>query len=256
MNPNLCRLVLRPRGPLEVFDLAVALARARWRPLLSMAGLMLGWVWLLCLPLCWLVEGAPWLLLIPVVLSPLLQAPFTLLGGRLLFADEASARGVLRDLVSRRVGLAWSVALCAVGGLGVLMTCGVLLPVVGPTLLYLPETALLERVPMRRGVSRSVRLAGGHAGTALTGAAAWWVLTAWGAGVGEATGQALVAFVFQLGEPFGSALRGDVTPWMLGGMLLAQPAHALFRLLLYVDVRTRVEGWDLQVGLRAAGLAR
>ncbi len=256
MNPNLCRVVLRPRSPLEVFDLTTQLVRARWRPLAWMTVLTVLVPWLVLLPVCWLVDSSPALLAAPLLLSTLVQAPFTLLGGRLLFSEEVQVRQVLGALWSRSAGLAWSTSTIALGWCVALLSCGVLLPVLQPGLLYLPETALLERVPMRRGVNRSVRLAGGHAGTALTGAGAWWVLTIWGAVVGEATGQALIAFLFQLGEPFGSAMAGDVTPWMIGGILLAQPLHALYRLLLYVDVRTRIEGWDLQVGLRAAGLAR
>ncbi|MFT4624164.1 MAG: hypothetical protein ACI8PZ_002823 [Myxococcota bacterium] len=257
MNPNLCRVVLRPRGPLEVFDLTVQLIRDRWRPLARLTLLMVGLPWLLvCVPLCWLTDGHLALLAIPLVAVPLVQAPFTLLGGRLLFADELSVRDVLGDLVGRGGGLVWSTLMLALGWLISIAVCGILLPVVQPGLLYLPETALLERVPARRGINRSVRLAGGHAGIALVGAGAWWFLLLWGALVGEATGQAVVGFLLQLGEPLGAATSGQVTPWMLGGMLLVQPLHALYRLMLYVDVRTRVEGWDLQVGLRAAGLAR
>ena len=60
----------------------------------------------------------------------------------------------------------------------------------------------------------------------------------------------------QRGRPLPSALEGVATPWLTAGILASHPVWALWRLLLYVDVRTRVEGWDLQVGLRAAGLAR
>jgi hypothetical protein len=78
----------------------------------------------------------------------------------------------------------------------------------------------------------------------------WFAVTA------EAVGQGLVSGVLQLGTPFGDVLLGEVTPFLILGILLSHPVYAIYRLLLYVDVRTRVEGWDLQVGLRAAGLSR
>jgi len=93
-------------------------------------------------------------------------------------------------------------------------------------------------------------------GIAVMGAASRWGFIVWFGLVGEATGQAMVGFILQLGEPFGALMYGDVTPYLLLGLLVSQPVHAVYRLLLYVDVRTRLEGWDLQVGLRAAGLGR
>jgi hypothetical protein len=125
-----------------------------------------------------------------------------------------------------------------------------------PALAYMTETALLERVAVSRGISRTMRLAGARPSNALVTALSWWLLTAWFALVGEAAGQGLVGFVLQLGQPFGELAVDHVTPYVLGGVLVAQPLHAVYRLLLYVDVRTRLEGWDLQVALRAAGMAR
>ncbi len=134
------------------------------------------------------------------------------------------------------------------------LTCFVALPIVQSALVYYLETTLLEQVGAVGALRRSIYLALGNPGIALMGAVSWWVLLVWFAVVAEAGGQAIVDFILQLGTPFGDARNGVVTPYMLAGLLLAHPIHAVYRLLLYVDVRTRVEGWDVQVALRAVGL--
>lgn len=254
MNPHLCRIALRPRGPLEVFDLSLRLLAThagrfvRLGALFVLPPALAGGLVVSLTELDWLV-----LLLLPLIFFPL-QAPATILGGRLLFADTISIRAVLRELAGmiRPLGLAW---LWQAGALSLGVGCGfVPLVILLPVTAYVTETSLLERVGAARSFRRSARLAGSNPGIALAASAGWVGLTAWGALVAESGGQALVGFVLQLGQPFGSLFGGQITPYLLFGALAIQPVYAIYRLLLYVDVRTRVEGWDLQVGLRAAGL--
>ena len=256
MNPNLCRVALRPRNPLEVFDLTWVFVRENQAPLTLLVALTVLPPWLLVAPLAWWFEGQPWVALLVLPFLTPIQAPFTVLGGRLLFAVDVSVGDVLRALpesLGRLMG-AWFVML-ATWTVSVLTCMTMFVPAMAATT-YVAETALLERVPIGRGVQRSMRLAGANPAIALFAQFGRLFLTVWCAAVAEGFGQVLFSTTLQLGEPFGNALSGDVTPFLLLGVLVAQPIHALYRLLLYVDVRTRVEGWDLQVGLRAAGIAR
>lgn len=252
MNPHACRVVLRPRGPLEVFDLAVRLIRVH-------PGTWLRLVVATTLPpivvagvICAFTHEADLLLLmlLPVVAS-LLQAPATVLAGRLLFADEVRIRDVLQE-VGRRSGtllggmLAWLVS-WALG-------CGLFGWLTALPLTWYAEAALLEQVPLRRVLRRSSSLALANIGVAVTASVTWVGLTGWGAVVGEGVGQGLVGTVLQLGEPFGNATDLVITPFVVAGALGVQPLYGVYRLLLYVDARTRNEGWDLQVALRAAAL--
>lgn len=251
MNPNLSRIALRPRGPFEVFDLTLRFLRERPRAFGVLAAWMVLPLSIALGALVWWTGGAWWVLAPTLVVTVVVQAPFTVLGGRLLFAEDASVRQAMWATLRATLGLliTWFLEL-----LGVALVCTGFGIVALPALLYLPETALLERVDIGRGLRRSIRLASGHVGIAAVGVIARFALTLWGALLGELSGQALVGFVLQLGEPFGSLGDGQLTPYMVLGILGVQPLIAVYRLLLYVDVRTRMEGWDLQVGLRALGL--
>ena len=107
MNPNLCRMVLRPRGPLEVFDLGVRWVAVNRRAIGWLtAGLVLPvWLVLTVAVALWPASG-PWCAVLAVVLGTPLQVPFTLLGGQLLFRDDVSVREVVRSWASRQAS-AW-----------------------------------------------------------------------------------------------------------------------------------------------------
>ncbi len=254
MNPNACRVVLRARDPFEVFDLTLRLARERWRTFAALLGWTVApWV-VVAAVVAWFTDGHWALLLLPLVLATPIQAPFTLAAGRLLFTEELSQREVLGALWERLGTLVGTWFLGMGAWLASSLTCGLALPPVLAWLCYLTETALLERVSLSRCLRRSMRLSGAHMGIAFAAAGSRFFFTAWFALLGELTGHAVVNWVLQLGEPFGSMWEGQVTPYLVAGILLAQPVHAVYRLLLYVDIRTRVEGWDLQVALRAVNL--
>jgi hypothetical protein len=253
VNPHLCRIVLRPRGPLEVFDLALALLRTHPGPFLALIGWAVVPATLLLSLLCWTTDGSLLLAFAPCLLAPVIHAPATVLAGRILFSEDATLKEALSELGGRLVPLALAWGQIAVTTLGVLLTCGLLI-LLSPAVAWVTETALLERIGAARGLRRSVRLASHAAMHALAAAVGWVAITIWGGIVGEASGQGIVSFVLQLGTPFGALTEGQATPWLLAGMLVVQPIYAVWRLLLYIDARTRAEGWDLQVGLRAAGL--
>ena len=252
MNPHACRVVLRPRGPLEVFDLGLCFLRVNAAAYGRLAAvLLLPFVPVVVLA-CWLAEGSPFLALLPVLAAPWLQAPAPLLGGRLLFAERVRVRDVLLECGRRSGPLT---AACLLWLLPLPFGCGVLSWVGSIVVNWVTEAAMLEQVSPGRGFKRSSRLSFAHLGVSTASVFGWYGLTAWGAVTGEFVGHACVGTVLQLGEPFGSAFDGRVTPYLLLGMLAVQPLYAIYRLLLYLDVRTRVEGWDLQVSLRAMGLA-
>ena len=250
MNPNACRVVLRPRGPLEILDLALRLVRLHVGPIARLAAVVLLPVGAASWAVGALAPGGAWWLAAVVVLLPLLQAPFSLLLGRLLFSDAVTLRdvaaGVRRGALT--VGLFWLlfdvllVSFCIVGVIFL------------PILAFAPEVALLERVGLSRAVGRAVFLVGGHPIASVAATVARFVLPLWGMVVAELIGQLVVGWVLQLGAPFGALAHGDATPYAVAGMLACTPLVAAYRLLLYVDARTRTEGWDLQVAFRALAL--
>jgi hypothetical protein len=67
--------------------------------------------------------------------------------------------------------------------------------------------------------------------------------------------QGLVSDVLQLGKPFGSLWADRFSPFALAGLMLSYPYAATARFLLYVDARTRSDGWDIQLRFMAIALA-
>jgi hypothetical protein len=101
MNPNLCRVELRPRNPLAVFDLTWRLLAKHGGSFTRLGLLVLMPVWLISLPIGWWFDWHWSIALVVWAMGSLLRIPFTLLAGRLMFADEVPLRGLLGELLSR-----------------------------------------------------------------------------------------------------------------------------------------------------------
>jgi hypothetical protein len=251
VNPYAVRVTLRPRTAFEVFDLAAAVSRESPGAFVRLSAAVLlpafGVTW----AFGWFMGEAWFAMMALIALMPAIQLPFLMLGARLLFDRDATATLALRDLWGE---LGATIGLLVLGWAGlVLAVCsGTILSFLLLPLVFAAETTLLERSGVGAGIRRSATLVQDALGSVLIGGVVMIGLPVWAALVGEATGRAVVGFVLQLGEPFGSLLYLECTPWVIIGVLLAQPLISLYRLLLYVNVRTIREGWDVQIALRAA----
>jgi len=258
MNVNVrnCRVVLRPRGALEVVDLTLAWIRREWRPLARVASVLVLPIWGALSVLGWWTEGHLGVLVLGVALAPVIQAPVTVLVAELVFAEDIPLSRVFSGWWSRAWSWLGAWMLFAAGLLLSIPTCGYGLPVVWSVLLFATELAMMERKGLVSGVDRGMRLTSAAMPTVGAGVFIRVVGTLWSIAAFEAAGQALVSTVLQLGMPFGSLWDGVVTPYALMGLLLSHQGFAVYRVLLYLDVRTATEGWDLKVGLMAAAEAR
>jgi hypothetical protein len=230
------RVALRPRSFLETGDLALLLMRKHARPFV----LLLPWVLVPALIAFVLDHAFKWepefVVLVQVILSGLTSGVYTLLCGDLMLQPMVSTRKIQGRFI-RLVGR--FVLIRLVGWIVGVVTLGLAYRFI----VFTPESVLLERGGLRPTLARSgalIRAAVGRA--ALFGVAAFLLLCV-GAGGAE---------LFHMGirELFG--LRelpvGETLSWAsLLGIALMQPYLATLRFLLYIDCRTRREGWDLQV---------
>lgn len=253
MNPLACRVVLRPRGALELVDLAVALLRADAGTVGRLAAIVLAPVAALS-AVAFLVE--PWAALgVAWVGGWFVQPVFTAWVARRLFAD-AVPLGALRDDLGP-IGSA--VVLRVVAALIVTftspLTCGVSTSAAPWVVLWVGEVRQLERLRPEAAFRRALELVG-EAGVSLPTGLLLVLLPPMGAVAGEIVGQTLVFALLDLGLPWGLAVLGQGTPFLVAGVLVVQPLLAALRVLAYVDARTRREGWDVQVAVRGLAVAR
>jgi hypothetical protein len=259
MDLSRARIVLRQRSVLDVLDLALrflvrhagSYARVSAATLLPAAlvswgvARVAGWIW------CWVAT---------VFLALLVQTPFTFLAARLVFQPEVSVREVLGmslRALPRVLGLR-SVQVLAVG-LGLMMF---LLPGlwIGVALFFIVEVAVLERATFSTAISRSLRIAAGQSGQAVVAVLALGGLYLAAIALGDEVGRSTLMDLFQFNAPESLWTAGGSTLALLGFWLFV-PYAATARFLVYLDLRTRSEGWDIQtrfaaIALRAAEMDR
>jgi hypothetical protein len=180
--------------------------------------------------------------------SFLAEGIFTVAAGELLFREPAAVRAsacVLRFL--RRLPTYLAVHVVHKLALAASATLVVLIPWPAARLLFAQEAALLEGAGVGQALARSAALSR-HRGVGCFGL--WFVTLClpflFGMGA-QLAGDALVSFVFQLGRPLGSLWTDGGSGYAVLGVLAAAPVAAAARFLGYIDLRTRKEGWDIQL---------
>jgi hypothetical protein len=246
------RIVLRDRKPLDVLDLALrflvehriaflkvgAVTLVPGTVVTYLIGEELGWAW------GWLFA---------IYLGLLAQAPFTELASRLVFERDVRVRSVLRATLARIgfVGMVRVVQLVSVAVATLFFFVPGLL--LSGLFFFLGEVLLLERAGMGTALSRLQRLVTGASGEAMLGFLLLSFLHVGATLLGDVGGRTVLTELLSWKAP--------APAWEDGGSLLAAlgfwlflPYAAVARFFLYLNVRTRAEGWDVQT--RFSSIAR
>jgi hypothetical protein len=249
VNLRASRVVLRQRTLSDVLDLALPFCLAGRRPLGAVAVVALGGVAALAgVARRWGHWGWPavWLLIIEA--AALLEGAFTVVLGDLLFREprEISPRASLLRFLRRLPAF-----VVAIAGRQILLAASFVLLFVpflqGPATQFVPEALLLENATPGRAWTRSRILARNRGGFTFGLWLATLALPALGAVMGDQLCNAVVSMGLQLGKPTGDLFSEGGSGFAVLGALLAVPVAASARFLGYVDLRTRKEGWDIQL---------
>ena len=199
----------------------------------------LGWEW-----------GSVWLVVAGY--SLVTSGIYTQAAGELLFrrAEEIRVRHVLARFARRF----FPYLLARIVHLLVLGLCAAILvplPIFAARLLFVSEAVLLESGSPMASLSRSSRLVLYRSlsclGLALASLCAPFLFAL----AADLIGNTLVEMVFQMGRPFGSLTADGGSAYAVAGALLSAPFVASASFLGYIDMRTRKEGWDIQLRFMA-----
>jgi len=253
MNLHDARVALRPRTMSDVIDLAGPFAMANRRLMVPLALLVTSVGGGLCL-LCRTQLGWSWTRVWLFVAGYLVLADglFALAAGELLFRrpEEIRILALLGRFV-RRLPAFVAAKLAHVLILGVCAALFVPLPIFGARLFFVSEAVLLEAGRPLGSLGRSSRLVLFRSLPCL-GLALACLCAPFGLAVAaEVVGDTVVSLVLQMGRPFGSLWSDGGSVYAVVGALLSAPFVASASFLGYIDMRTRKEGWDIQLRFTA-----
>jgi hypothetical protein len=261
VNLLAARVVLRPRPLADLLDLAVPFCLASRRLLARLVLTALAPPLALCL-YGRFVAGWSWAAVwsVAVLAGGLMEGVFTVAFGDLLFAgDEAVLARRVWGRFARRLLPYLGVLLVSRVLIGLSLLFLPVLPFTTVCLLFVREVVLLESAPVFGGIGRAFRFVRRQVGSCLGLLLAILVAPAAMALAAELLGDGLVADVLQLGSPFGKMFHDGGweggSGYALVGFFLSIPVTAAARFLKYIDVRTRKEGWDIQLRFTAAATA-
>lgn len=244
MNLREARVAFRDRSVADVLDFSLRFITVHARAygkvslftllpfgLVSLAfGYVYGWA------LAWAVA---------IPLAVFVEAPFTILASRLVFEDEVRARDVLAASLSAapRVLIARVIALVMIGaGMSCFFVPGVGLAAMT---LFVGEAMLLERAGMMTAFGRAQRVASNAIGDVVLAILVIALVPVTAVFLADFGGRTLLGEVLQFRPPRAVWNEGGSALATIG-LFLQVPFLATARFFLYLNVRTRTEGWDIQ----------
>jgi hypothetical protein len=241
------RVAFRDRAFIDVMDLALRFAMAHVRLYAKVALFVLApcVVITLCTAslLGWRVGWA-----MALLLSFVAQVPFTVLASRLVFQEQVSARATVRSAMRElprilAMRAAWTL-MVSFGS--VLVAPGVWL---AGMFLFVDEVMILERARIGRAFGRSQRITSGSMGGALLGVAMLAIVPIAAVLLADVGGGRFIADL-QFRPPASLMTSGGSVLAVIGWFGII-PYLATARFFLYLNLRTRAEGWDIQTRFAA-----
>jgi hypothetical protein len=253
VNLSHARIVLRPRSRLECLDLSFRyvsdargvfgrLSAALLIPAFALTVAMHG------------LFGRPWweVWLVAVGLGSLLAGAFTVASGKLLFEQAPTTRSLLASFAVRLRSYfgAWLVS-------RILICLGWLLLIAGPAgwvrWAFIAEAVLLEDASGTKALRRSERISSASFSRVLGMLTTTLAVSLAMVFFADEIGFSLLEDVLSIPVDTDRLMDSGGSYLALAGYFVSVPWAAAGRFLVYVDDRTRQDGWDVQVRLMALG---
>jgi hypothetical protein len=242
------RVALRERPLLDVLDLAVRFCAARAADYARVSCAVV----VPAFALSWAAAraGGWWLgWSAVVVMTSFASAPFVALASRLVFADEVTVREALA-IALRTVPRLAGVRLLQLLAFGAsLLLLGLPWLWAGTSMMFVLEVIVLEQAGVVASLGRAQRIANAHFGTALVAMVLLSLAPAGAAVLADVAGRELLQML-EVRSPPSMFTAGGSTLALLGWWL-SLPLVATARFFVYLDIRTRTEGWDIQTRFAA-----
>lgn len=243
------RVALRERPLLDILDLAVrfcaahawAYAKVSLAVLLPafavsfVAGHFGGW-WL-----GWSVT---------IVITAFAGAPFVVLASRLVFADAVGTREALGAALRAVPGLVGIRLLQAMALGASLLMAGIPWLWLGTIMAFVVEVHALEQGGAGGSLGRSQRIANAHFSHAVLAMLLLAIAPPCAAMFADVAGREILKSVLEVKPP--PSMFSEGGSWLaLAGWWATLPLLQTARFFVYLDIRTRTEGWDIQTRFAA-----
>lgn len=244
MQIGTARVVLRDRSITESCDLGLRFLVNHARAFLTISLFVLLPSYLISG--FFMQEAGPeWGWALAFLIAITARIPFTILTARLMFADSAKLSSVLTDSLRAMPGYLVADILRHI-----ILSISFFFLFVGliwtaPATFFLAEALLLERDGIGSAFRRAAGLSSAEFAEAMFGAALLGVASLFSPLATDVAGRALIEALFDAAPP--EPLWESGGGWLsLAGFWILVPIASTIRFFIYINVRTRIEAWDVQ----------